>query len=213
MISSSREPRWVAVGRVTRIRAFTRRDVDRWSDWPPHDDPLYSSHDPTPMTGSARDAWYDDLVHRQGQLPFAIETVDRQMIGRLFLRQVRPSERSALLGIDFDPRFVGCGYGTDALQAFMRYYFGPAGFQRMGLTVAAYNARARHSYERCGFRYLGTHWDGIKTRANVLDDPRYADVRAFFRPGRSGLQTLMHDMVADRPSRVLPATRASPPDG
>ena len=190
------EPRFVAVGRLTRIRAFTRRDVDRWLAWPRHADPLFSSFDPTPMDGSMRDAWYDDLVQRQGQLPFAIETLDRQLIGRLFLRHVRPGERSSILGIDLDPRFVGQGFGTDALQAFLGYYFGRAGFRRMCLSVAGYNTRARRSYERCGFRYVGTHWDLLRCDADVLHDPRYGEIRDYFRSGPRGLETLMYDMVA-----------------
>lgn len=192
------EPRWVAVGRLCRVRAFTRADVDRWLGWPLHSDPLYSGFDPTPMDGSVRDAWYAVLTQRQGQLPFAIEALDRQMIGRLFLRHVRPTEASSVLGIDLDPRFVGRGHGTDALAAFMGYYFGRAGFRRLLLTVAAYNARARRSYERCGFRYIGTHWEGLKLPVDVPRDPRCAELRSCFRNGPRGLEAMMHDMVAEQ---------------
>ncbi len=201
------EPRYVAIGRLTRVRMFTRRDVDRWLTWPRHADPLFASYDPVPMDGSMRDAWYDDLVNRQGQLPFAIETPDRQLIGRLFLRHMRRQDGSSVLGIDLDPRFLGRGLGTDALRAFLRYYFGSAAFQRMYLSVAAYNARARRSYQRCGFRYLGTYWDTFKTEADIFRDPRYAELRPRFRTGPRGLETLMHNMVADRPSPVAPPDR------
>jgi diamine N-acetyltransferase len=191
-------PRFVAVGELTRVRAFTRRDVDRWLAWPSHADPLYAIYDPLPMDGSLRDAWYDDLVHRQGQLPFAVETYDRQMIGRLFLRHVRRSEGSSVLGIDLDPRFVGRGHGTDALGAFLGYYFGPAGFSRLLLSVAAYNVRARRSYRRCGFRERATHWERWQVDVDVLGDPRYAELRQVFRRGPRGVEALMYDMVAER---------------
>ncbi len=190
------QPRFVACGRLTRVRAFTRRDVDRWLAWPRHPDRLYSSYDPTPMDGSLRDAWYDDLVHRQAQLPFAIEDLGRQLIGRMFLRHVRRREGSSVLGMDLDPRFIGQGYGTDALEAFLGYYFGPARFRKMYLSVGAYNVRARRSYERCGFQHVRTHWQDLKCEADVLDDPCYADLRHFFRIGPRGLETLMQDMVA-----------------
>ncbi len=193
------EPRFVAIGRLTRIRAFTRWDVDRWLSWPPHTDGLYSTYNPSAMDGSVRDAWYGDLIDRQGQLPFAIEALDRQLIGRLFLRHVRKSLGAAVLGIDLDPRYIGQGYGTDALAAFLRYYFGPAGFRRIYLSVAAYNTRARRSYEHCGFRYVRTHWERLKCEADVLGEPRYADVLPLFRRGARGLEALMHDMVAERP--------------
>ena len=192
------EPQFLAFGRQTRIRMFTRRDVDRWLTWPRHDDPLYTGYNPRPMDGALRDAWYDDLVHRQGQLPFAIEALDRRMIGRLFLRHVRRAEGSSVLGIDLDPSVLGLGYGTDALRAFLGYYFGPAGFRRLCLSVAAYNVRARRSYERCGFHYIGAHWERLSCRADVLADPRFAEVRSVFRRGPRGLEALMHDMVVER---------------
>ena len=195
-----RQPHFVASGRLSRVRPFTRRDVDRWLAWPPHSDPLYSTFDPTPMAGSLRDAWYDDLVQRQGQLPFAIESLDRQMIGRMFLRHVHRKHATSVLGMDLDPRFLGQGYGTDALKAFLGYYFGPAGFRKLCLSVGAYNTRALRSYQRCGFRQFGSHWDDLKCNADVLNDPRYTAIRRLFRRGPRGLETLMIDMVADRPA-------------
>jgi diamine N-acetyltransferase len=208
-------PRFVAEGTLTRVRAFTRRDVDRWLAWPRHSDPLFSSFDPPTMSGSMRDAWYDDVVNRQGQLPFAIEDLDRAMVGRIFLRHVRPRDRTSILGIDLDPRCLGRGYGTDALRALLGYYFGPAGFRKMYLSVASFNVRARRSYERCGFRYFHTHWDVLKTRAKVLEDPRYEPVRDLFRMGPRGLEAQMKDMVADAsqrpPARGRPRASASTP--
>ena len=190
---------YLAQGERTRIRRFTRRDVDRWLEWPRHADPLFSTHDPNPMSGSMRDAWYDDLVSRQGQLPFSVDDLDGRMIGRIFLRFINRIEGGSVLGIDFDPRFVGQGYGTDALQAFLSYYFGPLGFRRMLLSVAAYNVRARRSYERCGFRYLDTHWERFKCDANLFADDRYQDIRHLFRRSRTGLEALFHTMELRKP--------------
>jgi len=192
------EPRWVAIGRLTRIREFTRRDVDRWLDWEPHADALYSSYNPTPMDGSMRDAWYDDLVHRQGQWPFAIEDRDRRLIGRLFLRQIRRREGTSVLGIDFESGHVGQGYGTDALRAFLEHYFGKLKFRKMYLGVGAHNPRALRLYENCGFRTFSSHWQVFKTDADVLHAPRYRDVRELFRSSREGLEGLMRNMVLTR---------------
>ena len=183
----------------TRIRRFTRRDVDRWIAWPDHPDPLYSPYNPLPMVGSMRDAWYDDLVRRQAQLPFAVDTLDGEMIGRIFLRFINRTDGGSVLGIDFDPRFVGQGYGTESLEAFMRYYFGTMGFNKLLLSVAAYNTRARRSYERCGFRYLATHWERLRCAADVFGDDRYREVRPLFRRGKNGLEALFHTMEARRP--------------
>jgi RimJ/RimL family protein N-acetyltransferase len=200
---------YLAEGRLTRVRAFTRRDVDRWIQWPKHADPLYSTYNPQPMAPVMRDAWYDDLVHRQGQIPYAVDDLEGGMIGRIFLRFVNRIEGGAVLGIDFDPRFVGQGYGTDALQAFLRLYFGELGFRRLLLSVAAYNVRARRSYERCGFRYVSSHWEQLRCEADVLNDPAYAEVRGLFRRGRTGLEALFHSMEI---KRRRPAASGPRPD-
>ena len=65
-MSEPRQPRWIALGQLTRVRDFTRRDVDRWAEWGRHADPLFSSYNPTPMSGAMRDSWFDDLVNRHG---------------------------------------------------------------------------------------------------------------------------------------------------
>lgn len=198
------EPRWIALGQTTRIREFTRRDVDRWLEWEPHSDPLFSSYNPTPMSGSMRDSWYDDLVNRQAQLPFAIEDLERRLVGRLFLRHVRQREGTSVLGIDLDAGVLGRGYGTDALRAFLAYYFGPARFSKMYLSVAAYNVRARRSYDRCGFAEFSTHWQSFTSDADVLRDTTYAPIRHLFRRSPDGVEALMQDMVARSPLKRWP---------
>ena len=195
---TARARKYLVEGRLTRIRRFTRRDVDRWLEWERHDDPLYSTYNPQPMAPIMRQAWYQDLVERQRQVPYAVDDQAGAMIGRIFLRFVNRDEGGSVLGIDFDPRHVGQGYGTDALRAFLGYYFESLGFRRMLLSVAAYNTRARRSYERCGFRYLDTHWERLRCDADVLRDPRYAEVRRLFRRGRTGLEGLFHTMEITR---------------
>ena len=206
------EPRWIAIGQVTRIREFTRRDVDRWSEWTRHEDPLFTSYNPSQMSGTMRDAWYDDLVNKQAQLPYAIEDLDRRLIGRLFLRHIRERERTSVLGIDLDAGVLGRGYGTDALRAFLAYYFGPARFAKMYLSVAAFNVRARRSYDRCGFQQFATHWQLFKSDANVLEDPRYAEIRHLFRRSPEGVEALMQDMVARSPARRWSSPAQPAPD-
>src|SRR5215218_3132939 len=67
---------YVAIGEKTRIRRFTRADVDRWIEWPKHRDPLFEAYNPPSMSEGMRDAWYDDLVGRQSQLPFAVDDLE-----------------------------------------------------------------------------------------------------------------------------------------
>ena len=187
----------VVVGPRVRVRPFTRADVDGWQSWPNYSDPLLVGTSPRRMAPDQRAGWFDDVVHRQHQIPFAIDDEHGNLIGRLFLRHVRKDERSAVLGIDLHPAKLSQGYGTEALGAFLRYFFEEMGFERMLLSVAAHNTRARRCYESLGFVGIGSHWDA-HAGPDVTRDPAYAEIRRLFRRGALGLESLFYDMRLDR---------------
>ncbi len=187
----------VVVGSRVRIRPFTREDVDEWQTWQDYAEPLIANTSPRRMTPDQRDRWFDDLVRRQHQAPFAVEDERGQLIGRLFLRHVRPNEGSAVLGIDLHPNKLGQGYGTEALDVFLAHFFGEMGFRRMLLSVAAFNERARRSYASLGFRTIGSHWDAY-SGPDATRDPHFSDVSHLFRHSGLGLEALYYDMSLDR---------------
>jgi len=187
----------VAAGPRVTIRAFSRADVDAWQAWPDYSDPLLVGTSPRRMAPDQRTRWFEDITQRQRQIPFAIDDESGQMIGRIFLRQVRRDEGSAVLGIDLHAARLSKGYGTEALGAFLEHYFGGLGFERMLLSVAAHNTRARRCYESLGFVTAGSHWD-VHVGPDVTREPRFTFVRHFFRRGALGLESLFYDMRLDR---------------
>ncbi|MFN0072089.1 MAG: GNAT family N-acetyltransferase [Chloroflexota bacterium] len=204
---------YLATGNKTRIRRFTRADVDRWQEWPRHSDPLFDSYNPPSMSAGMRDAWFDDLVGRQAQLPFAVDDLDGTLIGRIFLRHRHRPEGSATLGIDLRPEFLNHGYGTDALTTFMEHFFCAIEFDRMYLAVAIFNGRAMHLYERLGFRKVNEYWDRLRTSAKVMTAPRYEPMRHLFRNGDQGLEALHQVMVVNRTifERLMDDRKSKPP--
>ena len=151
------------------------------------------------MAPDQRSRWFDDITQRQRQIPFAIEDESGEMIGRIFLRHVRHEERSAVLGIDLHPAYLGGGYGTESLGAFLHHYFENMAFERMLLSVAAHNVRARRSYESLGFMTVGSHWDA-HIGPDVSGEPQFA-VRAppvQARPARAREPVLRHAARARR---------------
>lgn len=187
----------VAAGPRVRIRPFTREDVDRWQAWGDYDEPLIQGASPRRLPPDQRARWFEDLTQRQRQIPFAIDDEHDQFIGRLFLRQAKPDEGSAVLGIDLAPDKLGLRYGTEALACFLYYFFEGMGFQRMLLSVAAYNERARRSYDALGFRSLGSHWDA-HTGPDASKDRRLREVAHLFRRSALGVETIFYDMVLER---------------
>lgn len=187
----------VVAGPRVRIRAFTLDDVDAWQAWPDYDEPLLRGTSPRRIEPERRPQWFKDLVERQRQMPFAIENERGRFIGRLFLRMVRRDEGSAILGIDLDPRVLGRGYGTEALREFLHHFFGPMGFVRMTLSVAAFNERARRSYASLGFRIVGSHWD-FHAGPDVSHDSTVRHVSHLFRRRGMELEALFYDMSLER---------------
>ena len=187
----------VAEGPRTRVRAFARPDVDAWQAWPDYEEKLLVGTSPRRMSPDQRGRWFDDITQRQRQIPFAVDDDSGFMIGRIFLRHVRHEERSAVLGIDLHPDFLGRGYGTESLGAFLRHFFETMGFERMLLSVAAHNVRARKCYEALGFETVGSHWDA-HIGPDVSNDTVFASVHHLFRRGPLGLESLFYDMRLDR---------------
>src|SRR5919198_3730306 len=131
----------VASGPRVRVRPFTRTDVEVWQAWPDYAERLLVGTSPRRMSPDQRSRWFEDITQRQRQVPFAVEDESGEMIGRIFLRHVRREEGSAVLGIDLHPDFLGQGYGTESLGAFLHHYFENLGLDRMLLSVAAHNTR------------------------------------------------------------------------
>jgi RimJ/RimL family protein N-acetyltransferase len=171
--------------------------VDAWQAWPDYAEQLLVGTSPRRMSPDQRSRWFDDIIQRQRQIPFAVDDESGEMIGRIFLRHVRYEERSAVLGIDMHPDCLGQGYGTESLGAFLHHFFGSMGFERMLLSVAAHNVRARRCYESLGFNTVGTHWDA-HIGPDISGDPQFTTVRHLFRRGPLGLESLFYDMRLER---------------
>jgi diamine N-acetyltransferase len=190
----------LAQGRKTTLREFSRADVDRWLEWPRHTDPLYHVFNAPPMTTRQRDSYWTGQRQSPTSRLYAVDDLSGVLVGRIGLREIDWHALSAVLGISFRSDRLGEGLGTDAMEAFLGYFFGPLGMEVLFLDVAAYNERARRCYERCGFRLLGEHWgEASPDLAGVFRDPGRAELRPFFRWEHGLVRPLLHDMVLRRP--------------
>jgi RimJ/RimL family protein N-acetyltransferase len=181
------------------IRPLTRGDLRAMSKWPGFEDPLDRLFDWPKRSQASDDLWFYQLVHDKSRVYYAVDGEREQLIGRISLREIR-ERRSARLGIGFGSQYVGRGYGTEALQVFLRHFFVDLGFERLVLDVAAVNVRAVRCYERCGFRRVGTHrqYAGGDEDLRFLGKPSYAHLRPFFKRERHRNLVLAYDMELDR---------------
>ncbi|HMQ29727.1 MAG TPA: GNAT family N-acetyltransferase [Chloroflexaceae bacterium] len=182
--------------RVT-LRPWQRGDTLAQELWPRYSEPFSS------LWNIPRSFSYDDLSGRGwgGQrYAWAVDDRQRRLIGRISLREVDTEGTSARLGISLAQPYVSQGLGTEALVLFLDHYFGPMGFGELKLDVAAFNRRAVRCYERLGFDHVESEWRGAGSdpALRLLDDPRFADLRPFFRRNRFETQVEFYEMALSR---------------
>jgi RimJ/RimL family protein N-acetyltransferase len=128
-----------------------------------------------PLSRAGAERFANKIMEQGGGNPtffiFSIVPLDGQTaIGNVSLRDIDQLNGSAELAIVVnDPRLLGKGYGTDAVNAILDFGFGELRLERIRLQVFDFNTRAVRSYEKSGFQtdavqrkarfHRGTHHD------------------------------------------------------
>ena len=102
---------------------------------------------------------------------FAIETLaEGRVIGTVGLRPSLPENRCAELGIMVgEKEFWNGGYGTDTMRTMCRFGFQMMNLHRIELDVLAGNDRAKHVYEKVGFKVEGVRREAIFKYGRYID--------------------------------------------
>jgi RimJ/RimL family protein N-acetyltransferase len=180
----------------TIIRPWRRQDDELADEWPPYDDPLDPLWNLPRQLSASFSHWRNGFESGDMRRTWAVEDYAGHLIGRISLREIDARRGEARLGITFGAPYVGRGLGTEALATFLDYYFTDLGFQAMVLDVAGPNRRAVRCYQHLGFYVVGADWRdaGLYFDLHILDDPRYADMRQFFRLGQRSLWVQFFEM-------------------
>jgi RimJ/RimL family protein N-acetyltransferase len=181
------------------IRPMKREDLDVISNWPPSNDPLYRLFDWPVYSAIERTMWFSYLMRDQRRVYYAVEDEEHVLIGRISLREIQ-ERQSARMGIGFGAPFVGQGYGTEALSLFLHYYFLELGFECIVLDVAAINERAIRCYEHCGFKHVGSHYQGVGSDKDTafLQQKEYKHLARFFQISRHRRRMIFYDMALEK---------------
>lgn len=97
----------------------------------------------------------------QGErIHFGIQNEKNQLIGSIELYNLRPTPPEqphiATLGVMIGlPELWGQGYGSEAVQALVRWSFGHFGLEYVRLSTFGHNKRAQRAFASCGFREVG----------------------------------------------------------
>ena len=110
----------------------------------------------TPQSKASAERFATEILKFVGETgyPYAICLLDGDLtIGTVYLRSVDKVNGSGVVGIFLgDRRYLGQGYGTDALNALVDFGFGELRLERIELEVFDFNARAIRSYAKAGFQ-------------------------------------------------------------
>ena len=181
------------------LRDMVRSDLDQMQRWRPHADPLSTTWNTRWHSSADMDSWLSRYMRDDSRSVYAIALHDAQIIGRLSLRHIY-SGQHAVLGIALGTDWMGQGYGTEAIRAFMPYYFYTMGFRVLLLDVAALNVRAVRCYQKVGFVTTGEHFRPVtSTEARAfMRSPQYQELSHLTRQWRGQHQMLFYDMELGR---------------
>jgi diamine N-acetyltransferase len=186
-------------GEKTILREFERADIDKWIAWPRHPDPLFDGYNAPALTERQRDLYYRQRRDATDSRQYSVDDLRGEFVGRVSIRDIDWQLAVAVLGISFHPYRLNQGLGSDALRAFLGYYFRSLKMGALFLDVAAFNHRAYHVYEKSGFRLCGQRWGDLQTDvAGVFRKPDYAGIRHLFQWEHGLVRPLVYDMVLRR---------------
>src|SRR5438874_1010328 len=164
-------------GKLVNLRARAASDAERSAAWSGTADMIRLMGDRYQAPVAAMEAYLREELSKPpayGEQLFAIETKDGRHIGNMGLSDVEPDQRRARIAIRIGaPADRSKGYGTDAMQTFLRFAFQEMNLNRVELEVFEYNERAIAAYKKCGFveearLRLAHFWDGAFHDALIM---------------------------------------------
>ncbi|TFG29873.1 N-acetyltransferase [Candidatus Thorarchaeota archaeon] len=113
-----------------------------------------------PQTREAELEWIkrsqEQMKNRQSYI-FVIERKkDQSFIGTVALHDIDWLSRTSVLGIAIhDPKNWDMGFGTEAMKLLIGFGWRHLNLRRIELSVHDFNERAKHVYEKVGFKEFG----------------------------------------------------------
>lgn len=145
------------IGEKVYLRAIEFEDLANLQRW--INDPEVTRYLSAirPMNAIAEREWIESQAKRADEVCLMIVARDGDLpVGTIGLHRVGGPNRSAVLGISIGEKGQwNRGLGTEAMRLISAYGFDTLNLHRIELQVYAGNSRARHVYERVGFRLEG----------------------------------------------------------
>lgn len=164
---------------LLRFERLKLSHVRKMKDWKRHENPLLEDYNFDFYNEKGFKLFYFEKTMSPFDRYYAI-IYDDKVIGYLGTKQINFLTRSSVLGLVLDPGIIDKGYGTLALSEFLKFYFDKLKMRKMILEVAAYNPRAKHVYEKMGFKEEGMYLDLYPNKKIFKYDPYYISYKDAF---------------------------------
>lgn len=158
-------------GELCYLSPCSAEDAEKWAQWDtdlevslPLGDEAYA---PTSLE-KAQEVLHEALRNQEHVFSI-VDAASDATIGRGLLFGVDHVNRTAMLGIVIgEKEYWGKGYGQEATRLLVEYGFGLLNLNSIMLGTFEFNARARHCYERVGFREIGR-----RRQARIVGGQKY----------------------------------------
>lgn len=148
-----------------RLRELERKDLNIINKWRNDAELIEKLGAPFRFINLDVDvSWYENYMHNRGKvIRCAIVSVDDdEILGLISLTTIDSINQSAELHIMIgNKKNQNQGIGSFAINKMLQHAFFNMNLHRVELTVLSDNDRARHVYEKCGFKK-----EGIKRKSN-----------------------------------------------
>ena len=162
-------------GERLRLRALERSDLEHFVKWLNDPEVTRGLSHVAPLSFAAEENWFDGMLTRsvhERPLMIDIRLGDEWLpVGDLGFSTIDWRASCAEFGIVIGEKaYWDQGYGSEAILLLLGHGFGTLNLNRISLRVFATNARARHAYQKIGFREEG------RLRQAEYREGQYVDV-------------------------------------
>ena len=160
-------------GRLIRLRAFERGDVDANHAFVNDYETVRGMLSGIPFPASMEDEyrWLEQQTsYSRGEYQFAVEDFEGDLVGRCGVTRLDWKNRVAELGIMIGTPYRGRGYGSEAMALLCDFCFKEMNLHKLKVSVFAFNEAAIRCYEKNGFVREGL------CRREIFRDGAYQDV-------------------------------------
>ena len=165
------------IGEKCYLSPIRIEDAEQYCEWINDLEVIRFLSLPSQQIGITKEkAILEDMIKRGAQIFAIIDKEKDELIGNCSLFDIDHLHQKAELGIFIgDKNYWGKGYGTEATKLLLDYGFNILNLNNIMLKVYSYNKRGIRSYEKCGFKVIGSRRE-VKIIGGKKYDEIYMDI-------------------------------------